>query len=168
MTAERRVHRHLAFILALLAPPLLVAALGFSVNPAADVTEGSTREILGMILMLSAAAGGPSYLIVGAPLFYRAATRGERRPLGFALQGLLANFIAAPIAIALLALFTAVDAGRVTQARDGALLGLIIHGAGVVFAPVYGFIFGLIFRRLAPPPRLRAPVSEKQALAIFE
>lgn len=168
MTPPRRLPDAVAFLVALLPAPLLCAAMGYAINPRAEIKTGDTAEMLGMTLLLAAAAGGPSYLLVGAPMFWRVARRGERHPMRFALQGLLANFIAAPIAVAALAAYAYYETGRPAEAQSAALLALVIHAMGMIFAPLFGLIFGAAYRRLAPPPKPRPVISEKSALEAFE
>lgn len=166
-SGERRRLRHpVAFLLALLTPPLLMGAIGFALFSIANDLQ--TLGMIGIFIGLSPIVGGPSYLLVGAPLFWRAAKRGEREPAAFAVTGLLADVIAAPIAAAVLALLIWSDPFRINgDPGGGALAALAIHAIGLVFAPIYGAVFGLTYRRLAPPPVHEADLSAEATLAVF-
>lgn len=137
-----------AFYVALLATPLLIALLGLAL----------VGVLVGAFLMFSVPFGGLSYLLVGAPLFWRSVLMGRISLVAFAAAGFLANMIAAVLAVPAIAMVT----GSIAEAAQASLF---VHGFGLVFSPLYGLVFGLIFRGLvdpdalppAPPARLRLP-----------
>lgn len=161
--AARRLSHGGAFALALIAPPIILGAVGYALY---ELSPVEFFAMVGLITALSPIAGGLSYLIVGAPLFWRAARRGMRSPGGFALIGLLADVIATPLSAAVgWALFYVSDAGP--DASQGAWIGVMIHAVGLIYAPIYGLLFGLVYRRHAPPPEPDSGLSTERTLAVF-
>lgn len=124
---EKRVERErypvddLAFVFALVAAPLVVALFGFwALIP------------LGAVFF-----GAPTYLTFGAYGFYVALRNRDATASGVARVGLVAHLVSLPFALAVLLAFDVVDMWRM-------FAGLGVFGA--IFAPLWGWVFGLIYR----------------------
>ena len=140
-----------AFFVALAGAPSVMALVGLATAPLFGV---------GLIVLFSIPFGAPSYLLVGAPLFWLQVLSGGRGVVRFVIAGFLANLIAAPVTILALPPFGA----PLDEAMQAAVF---IHGFGAVFSPLYGLLFGVLFTWLVDPDALppeRRPVPTLDAL----
>lgn len=141
----------LAFVVALLAPPLLCGGVGFVMGALAP-----GAGVLSTIIGGSAVVGGPSYLLVGAPLFWRARLRGGRHVVDFVRAGLMAHcWFCVTIGVVVTLILLAESSG----------VALLLFGGyfilGLIFAPLYGALFGFVFTRAArDPSQLEAETVE--------
>lgn len=148
---SRKLPNRAAFFLALIAAPLIIGGCGLGLMGLGEqMGRGDAAEavrITGLIAALSVPFGGLSYAIVGGVMFWRKHKRAARRIVDFVITAFLANFIAALIAFPLVSFFGVVSGAR--EPMSFGTLALVVHGFGLIFAPLYGLIFGFVFTRTA-------------------
>lgn len=148
MSLYRRLSRPAAFAIALIGAPMIVAAVGGALSLIGDVEPSGLIGGLSFFLLFSVPFGALSYLIVGGYFFWRTAAKGQKRSLDFLIAGFVANFVAAGLAAPLAAVIAAVvDIDM--EPGQAATLVLFVHAFGLLFAPLYGFLFGMIYTRLS-------------------
>ena len=128
-----------AFLPALILAPLIPAALGAAVLYLAYLGDA---EAFAPLFFVAAAAvygvmlGAPTYLVFGGIAFWLAARRAMRG--GYAVMAFLANLASAPAVLVFFLVFSSGDAFGITA---------LIIGFGSLFAPIWGGIFGALYRR---------------------
>lgn len=131
-----------AFIIALVAAPLLLA-LPFAVvlffTWLSGVKPIPPSLVVAIIPIAAVAIGGVPYLIAGGPMFARKLKKTKPAPWVFAMQASLANLTT--LMIAAMYFLMIGDDNPIGSA-------LVIFGFGMIFAPVWGAIFAIIYRRL--------------------
>lgn len=168
----RRLPRRAAFVLALLAAPTIIGAVGLALIAVSESLQRSygyadgveALMAVGVVTAYSVPFGGPSYLLAGGVLFWLKQRRGATRVVDFVITGFIANFFAALIALPLLGLFGLLAGEGAPMGL--AMIGLLIHGFGLIFAPFYGLIFGFVFTRTARDLGAAMPEPE-QVAAVF-
>lgn len=168
MRLRHSLSKPIAFGVSLAAAPLIVCAIGILVHVLGRAFDGSPFEpigLIGVVIILSAPAGGASYLLVGGFLFWRTMREGKTRTANYAAAGFVANVLAAvlsfPIMLLASALMPELDPGQAI------LITLIIHGFGLIFGPLYGMIFGWFFTRLAKDLGRGGP-DPREVQAVFQ
>ena len=119
----------LSFIVALIAAPVAVFAI--------SLPFGDVSLITGFAILF----GGPCYLLLGAPAFWIALSRGVRSVLAIAMIGLLVN-LGSPI---LATLYFGATEGTF---RDAGFFAGIYLTYGSVFAFLWSLVFGLLYTQL--------------------
>ena len=130
-----------AFVPALILAPLVPAALAalvFFLAGQTDTNALSPLFILSSAIISGVTFGAPTYLTFGSVAFWRVARRGRRGIGAFASAGFVANLVSSP---AVLAFFL------VTSADEALGLTAMLIGFGCLYAPVWGGLFGLLYRR---------------------
>ncbi len=127
-----------AFIPALILAPLVLAVPAFGVLALGTWLNAGINPlgIVAMATVVAAGAGAPTYLTLGAAAFWHALRRtGPQAP--FWLMALAANLISTPFVLAFL---------LVLDPRDALGTTVFLIGFGCIFAPLWGGIFGWIYR----------------------
>ena len=147
--------RWFAFVPALILAPLAVgipAAILLWLNFLVfDDGINVLTFVLG-IAVYATAVGAPTYLLFGTPAFIKALRDNPKNP-PTATYAVVANLISAPFLLVVLLLF---------QTTEELATTAFITGFGLVFAPLWGAVFGLIytsFVRKGDELRARADAS---------
>ncbi|MBM7066060.1 hypothetical protein [Actibacterium sp. 188UL27-1] len=86
-------------------------------------------------------AGGPIYLIVGAPVFWMVLRGGKRSPAQMAGFAFVANLVATPVCVAVL--------GVLVYETGPTLHNIVLMtGFGAVFAPLWAALFSALYQLL--------------------
>lgn len=123
------------FFAALVFAPALVQALGLPLTIIAvplDAALGASA----LVLLLAPFWGAETYLLIGAPLFALYLRFLGSNPLGLAVTGFSANLISIPLVY-----FDAELGGK-----DGMHMVRNVVGLGCFVAPIWGLVFGFIYR----------------------
>ena len=131
-----------AFIAALVLGPVLFTAPFFATAwliEALRLDHGGVM-ILAVIPVAAFVLGAIPYLVFGTPAFVYAV----RHRVSTAGAAFLANLLASPLIFAAIALSGSADAA-------GSFVGLSVC-FGSVFAPIWGAVFGFLYRRFAKEP----------------
>ncbi len=126
--------RSVAFFSALLLAPLAMALIGAVTLPIG----------IGFIVLFSIPFGAPAYLLAFAPLAWLAIVKGATGAGWMALVGSLANLAAA----AVLGTWVFFTEGW-SDAREAVTF---INGFGLIFAPLYGALFGAFYGWMKAEP----------------
>ena len=146
ITVETDCHRvpPARFLATLVATPLITGIPAFVViYPLILLDVAAYVAPLSLIVAFVAAAtvaGAPTYLLFGGPAFYLA-LRKRGPAANLVLPALLANLASAPFVLAWYLVFEGADGGAV-------LPTLVFVALGCVFAPIWGYLFGVVYRRL--------------------
>jgi hypothetical protein len=141
-----------AFIVALIGAPVTLALGAGTPLFVIYLLQGDLRGMDGLIIFFIPAAaiflGGIPYLLVGAPMMYKALQRVGPLPDHFLFVGLKAN-LATPVIIFLIDV--TID---LTTTQSGPNLSYSLERAGMafafglIFAPVWCRLFAILYRRL--------------------
>ncbi|MEM9725927.1 MAG: hypothetical protein AAF909_10740 [Pseudomonadota bacterium] len=159
-----------AFAVALIATPALFGGGGFLLFVLFRFIGGDETGLaelfmwISLIIAFSAPFGALTYLTVGAWRFWRAAKRGETEPKHYAWQGFIANFIGAGSSTLLASPLLIFFAG--SGVVGAVAICVLVHAFGLVFAPLYGLVFGWILTRITHDLSARDSMLE-QAEAVF-
>jgi len=125
--SNRYIIDPVAFFLALICAPLMVALLGF--------------WVIG-IPVFALYFGGPAYLALGTPILLIYLRRAVGTPKGAAALAFCT------VAVGLAALLIALSA---TSARSNIEIVAILGGFGLVIGPLWGLTFGYLYDRWRTP-----------------
>lgn len=150
----RPASRGAVFSFALLLTPALIASVG-------GLLQLTAAGAVGWLLLMAVVFGGPSYLLVGGPMAWRAILKGKDRLSDFVVTGFVANLAAAPLTMVAFWFGAGLRPDGEALAT-GALFAVFIHTFGLLFGPLFGLVFGLVhasFRRRsdAPPGAVGGP-----------
>ena len=126
--------RPVAFFSALLLAPVAMALIGAVTLPIG----------IGFIILFSIPFGAAAYLGAFAPLAWLAIVARFSGVGEMALIGALANLAAAALFGTWMLVFEGWE-----EARDAVTF---VHGFGLIFAPIYGALFGAFYGWLRPDP----------------
>ncbi len=129
-----------AFIGALITAPVIGLLIGLPLLSTAVIS--AELGALAFFLIFAPFFGFKTYLLVGAPFFAVHIRLFGTHPLGLALTGFLANYASRPLVIAM-----AEHAGRNGQSEAE-----FIVGCGMLIAPIWGGIFGILYGLVRAKP----------------